>query len=447
MSRRPGLVATVVLVTAGATAIEAPPAEGARAADPPGTITVGTYKFGIALMPGAVFTADAYGPTSQQAKGLLVRNSLSGTATTVVAGPAQTIGRVTSNLVAASAYRVMSDQDIRYGTGAPKPARGWMEAFSGTRAVISPVGTYQLLYDVRAGALQGGWPPTAWYGGPSALFGNYLVYARPLSTGTQIRRRDLGTGKDMLVGTAGRDGVSDVAVNGNIVAWLNRCLTSPCTSTVAYRIVSGSGTLGPVKAFVTPGTRWLDLSATHLALDVNGQLRLVTLGSHVVRLIGTLTWRTGETGGSGTPDYPPQVPVPFDLDGDRIGWIDADQNAKVTPLGTPPARARYLGNGLIMPWFTPNGDGRYDHFGASLPFSKNLTRCAVTFRKGTTAVRTVPCLVRNGDVLIIWDGRNSAGRLVPKGRYQWTLTGSDAAGPALWYTGSGARIGATVEVR
>ncbi|WP_328989264.1 hypothetical protein OG394_23825 [Kribbella sp. NBC_01245] len=435
------------------TLLPAPATTTAAAVDPPGTVTVGTAKYGIALMPGAVFTTDAAHELEPPRPSQLIRQSLSGTGDTIVVGPPQLIGSTHTNLVVASAYRVMVSSELRYGTGAPKFAGGFPEALSGTRLVVhkfpSMIYPYNFRYDVRTSTQEPDvQPPPPWRFGAVDAFGNYLVYSRQLASTTQVRRRDQATGVDLLVATIGRSGVRSVAVNGNLVAWVTDCpdRDRPCSQTVGYRIVGGTGALGPVRTFATRGTKDLDLSATHLALDTitaKREIRLVTLGSNAIRVIGALPPNPSEGSTGGIPvEYPPQIPVHFDLDGDRIGWLGAVQNAHVTAVATPPIRARYLGNGIIPGSFNPN----VSRFGASLPFSKSLTQCAVVFRQGTRVFRTLACIVRNGDALISWDGRDSAGRIVPKGRYDWTLTGSDSAGSALWYTGTGARIGSSVTV-
>jgi hypothetical protein len=49
-----------------------------------------------------------------------------------------------------------------------------------------------------------------------------------------------------------------------------------------------------------------------------------------------------------------------------------------------------------------------------------------------------------GAARVTWNGRDSTGRLLSKGRYTWTLTGSDSDGSLLWWTGTATPIRGTV---
>ncbi|WP_328989195.1 hypothetical protein OG394_23480 [Kribbella sp. NBC_01245] len=340
---------------------------------------------------------------------------------------------------------------LRYAEGPGRYVEhGLVLRLSGTRAVLygtgTPLPTFNRLYDVRTGKIDALGPNSnPWSYGAVDAFGNYLAYSTDKSGRTEVRRRDQSTGKDVLVASAPK--IKKVAVYGNLVAWLTDCREGvwPCAQTVAYRTVGATGVLGPVKSFATRGTISIDLSATHLALDTllsRREVRIVTLGANAVRVVGTLPAKASSGWipplAIGDRDV---VPVHFDLDGNRIGWLDANQTARVAAVDGPATRARYLGNGVIPASFPSTGK-----FSASLPFSANPSKCTVTFKKGTTAVRIMPCVVRNGDVQLSWDARTGSGAKVAKGKYSWTLTASTPAGRVLWYSGTASPITAAVTV-
>jgi len=71
----------------------------------------------------------------------------------------------------------------------------------------------------------------------------------------------------------------------------------------------------------------------------------------------------------------------------------------------------------------------------------------VTIRNAAgSVVRQLACPTVTGSARVSWDGRDGAGRLVPKARYTWTLTGSDSDGALRWWSGVTRPITGTVTV-
>jgi hypothetical protein len=137
------------------------------------------------------------------------------------------------------------------------------------------------------------------------------------------------------------------------------------------------------------------------------------------------------------------VGVASSLDLPRPNRREPPASARTPHYVDPP---RYLGAALGSATITPNGDGSNDRWTPTFPFSKAVPTCAITIRSGTTVVRTLNCATSTGRAVLSWDARNSAGKLVAKGKYQWTMTGRDADGPLRWWTGSTAPITSTVTV-
>lgn len=133
--------------------------------------------------------------------------------------------------------------------------------------------------------------------------------------------------------------------------------------------------------------------------------------------------------------------VMFDAFDETVGWIGTDGVTRLTPLAAFTARPRYLGNATGAASFPLNSSWTLE-----LPISKALPTCTVTIKSGTTVKRTIPCTTSVGAARAIWNGRDTAGNLVAKGKYSWTLAGSDADGGLLWWNGSANPISGTVTV-
>lgn len=284
------------------------------------------------------------------------------------------------------------------------------------------------LYDVRTGAntLLG-----TTNGSDFALWGNYLVRALPNGS---ITRKDLSTGSVVTVKAPGGS-VRNVDVQGSWVAW-TLCTNTACTSTdVSYRNLNASA---PAFSLPTTGTTTVRLTNNFLyyTADETGVVRRLALGT--TSPVDTGTKVRGEDIFAPTGD--------IHVHDETLAWVGDDGRARVTSQPAFSARPRFLGGSLGAAGFTPNGDGKADTWPVEFPLSKPLPTCAITIRLGTTVVRTLNCANTNGAAAATWNGRNTAGSLVAKGRYTWTLTGSDADGALLLWNGSGTAYSGTVTV-
>jgi hypothetical protein len=265
---------------------------------------------------------------------------------------------------------------------------------------------------------------------PAALWGSYLAYA---DASNRIYRKDLSSGAVVQVKGAGTPRVVGLDVNGSIVGWATCAGTDNygncATSKIGYRIMTGSAVVerasqhtGSIR--LTSGYLFHDTQQT---LDNSLVLRAWRLGTSTVSAIGP-------------------TDTPYDAHDETVAWSGLDKIAKLTPVAAFTARPRYLGNALGSATLTPNGDGKNDQWTPEFAISKALPTCKITITSGTTVKRTLSCATTVGAARVAWNGRDSAGRLVPKGRYTWTLTGSDADGNLLWWTGSANPIRGTVTV-
>ncbi|TCO50233.1 hypothetical protein EV646_102307 [Kribbella antiqua] len=265
---------------------------------------------------------------------------------------------------------------------------------------------------------------------PAALWGSYLVYA---DSSNRIYRKDLSSGAVVQVKGVGTPRVVGLDVNGSIVGWAtctgNDNYGNCATSKIGYRIMTGSAVVerasqhtGSIR--LTSGYLFHDTQQT---LDDPRVLRAWRLGTSTVTAIGP-------------------TDTPYDAFDESVAWSGLDRIAKLTPVAAFTARPRYLGNALGSATLTPNGDGKSDQWTPEFAISKALPTCKITITSGATVKRTLSCATTVGAARVAWNGRDSAGRLVPKGRYTWTLTGSDADGSLLWWTGSATPIRGTVTV-
>jgi hypothetical protein len=124
----------------------------------------------------------------------------------------------------------------------------------------------------------------------------------------------------------------------------------------------------------------------------------------------------------------------FDVEGDTMAYGGVDGQPKIAPLPFETSAApRYLG-GIVPAHFVPSQGWRPE-----LTFSKDLSSCAVTIRRGATAIRSLPCATRYGVAKPVWDGRDHKGAVVPNGTYSFAVAGTaaDGDGPALPPSGAG----------
>lgn len=119
----------------------------------------------------------------------------------------------------------------------------------------------------------------------------------------------------------------------------------------------------------------------------------------------------------------------FDIDDGRIAWQDTQNGVHYGSLpygGT--SRPRFLGAMPTPSVFAPGAPGQPTAWTPQWDLTKDLASWTVTIKSGSTTVRTLTGTTVNASVRPSWNGRNTAGKLVPNGTYTWTLTGSAADG-------------------
>jgi hypothetical protein len=287
-----------------------------------------------------------------------------------------------------------------------------------------------MLYDLRTGTSTrlGDATNTKW-----AFWGSYVVWS---NRDGSIYQRDLSSNKTVTVKAAGY-GVAAIGVFGSYVGW-SECVIAGCTKgMVAFRNL-------------------VTMAAATRVATTNVAVQMKLTGGHAVfgipttyggppSLIRELRLGTTATGTIGSY-YGSIGPNAFDVHDELLAWIGPDGTARFAPNSPFVDRPRYLGNALGSSTITPNGDGSHDSWTPDFPFSKALPTCTVTVRSGTTVVRTLSCANTTGRALLTWDARNTAGALVPKGTYTWTITASTSDGSVLWWTGSATPLTSTLTV-
>ncbi|WP_112246801.1 hypothetical protein [Kribbella monticola] len=264
---------------------------------------------------------------------------------------------------------------------------------------------------------------------PAALWANYLAYA---DNGNAIWRRDLSSNALVQVKAAGGPPVTNVAVHDDYVSW-STCVAGSqvyCdASTVAFRNMA---TRTAAVRITTQSTRQLVMSGGHVVYDEyvgnfpsTGTLKVLRLGTTATGVVGPI-WGSAR----------------FAVHDETLGRVGPDGVAKITANSSFVAPPRYLGNRIATASFTPSAGAWRPEF----PISKALTTCLLTIRSGTTVRRVLTCPTTVGSARPGWNGLDSAGHLVAKGTYSWTLTGSDSDGTLRWWTNATHPIAGTVRV-
>jgi hypothetical protein len=287
-----------------------------------------------------------------------------------------------------------------------------------------------MLYNLRTGTSTrlGDATTTKW-----ALWGSYVVWS---NRDGSIYRRDLSSNKTVTVKAAGY-GVGAIGVFGSYVGW-SECVIAGCTKgMVAFRNMVTMA--APTRLSTTNVAVRMKLTGGHVVYGIPASyggppslLRELRLGTTATGTIGSYLGAAG--------------PNAFDVHDEMLVWIAPDGVARLAPNSTFADPPRYLGNALGSTTITPNGDGTNDRWTPDFPFSKALPTCTVTIRSGTTVVRALNCANTTGRALLSWDARNTAGTLVPKGTYTWTMTGSTPDGPLRWWTASTTPITSTLTI-
>ncbi len=286
-----------------------------------------------------------------------------------------------------------------------------------------------MLYDLRTGVSTQVKLPT---GSPFVeLWGNYLAYS---DLQHAIWRRDLHSGAVLQVKAPGTARVNSLAVHSDYVAW-STCVpgqSRPCDSSViSHRNMT---TRAAAIQLPSANTQQVLLSGGHVVYDTypdtnqpdSGVLRVWRLATKATGVVGPIR------------GYSPS----FDVHDETLAWTAPDHVARIGPNSPFVDYPKYLGNGSAPASFDPALRTWNPEFG----ISKALPTCTLTIKSGTTVRRVLGCATTTGSARALWNGRDSAGRLLPKGTYTWTLAGRDADGTLRWWTGATHPISGTVRI-
>jgi len=263
------------------------------------------------------------------------------------------------------------------------------------------------------------------------LWGNFLTWA---DAGNAIWRRDLSSGAVLQVKAAGAAAVRSLAVHDDWVAWATcqRSGADQCAQSVlGHRNMQ---TRAPAIQLTSAHTERVRLSGGHVVYETYpqpshvpsvGTIKVWRLGTSATGVVGAARWRTS-----------------FDVHDETLVWIAPDGIARIGPNSPFVAYPKYLGNGIAPASFSPAMRSWTPEFG----ISKALPTCSLTIKSGTAVRRVLSCATTTGSARATWDGRDSAGRLLPKGAYTWTLAGRDADGTLRWWTGATHPITGTVTI-
>lgn len=111
--------------------------------------------------------------------------------------------------------------------------------------------------------------------------------------------------------------------------------------------------------------------------------------------------------------------------GSRSGSIRVDSSAPSLGITTPAAEA--------VTWFSPNGDGVRETAALTASTSEGGSVLVYVRNEAGVGVRSFSVPASTAAVAVTWDGKDSAGQIVPDGLYDVRLTPRDVAGN----TGSG----------
>ncbi|MEV6286020.1 hypothetical protein [Kribbella sp. NPDC051770] len=285
-----------------------------------------------------------------------------------------------------------------------------------------------MLYDLRTG-VSTQQPIAASWTQAVDLWGNYLSWAEDNNS---IWRRDLASGALLQVKAAGTATVQALAVHDDWVAWATCAANTQddcAQSVVAHRNLQ---TKAAAIQLTSGHTRHVALSGGHVVYDTYasdhpapGTLKVNRLGTSATGVVGPVSWN-----GS------------FDVHDETLAWVAPDEIARIGPNSAFVAYPKYLGNGSAPPSFNP----ALRLWNAEFGISKALPTCSLTIKSGPTVRRTLNCATTNGSARADWDGRDSAGRLLPAGAYTWTLAGRDGDGTLRWWTGATHAITGTVRI-
>ncbi len=399
-------VAVVGLLTVGLVA--GPPAAQpvARAAEPPGTVTVATGATTtrqLLLAPGRVVWVDdrAAGTPTWQRLG----------ATTTTLGPEQRVAVPGgAPVTAVSGARLFAPghyfDGLDWATlnlpGSPTLASGQLVS-NGSQTL-----------DLATGRSLSGAATSLWGGAAYGWSAAGITATRPDGTATLVLAR-------AGAGLAADETFTTVQAQGDVLAW------GASSGTVRWR-----GRDGVVRGPVTGTLR--QVSAGRLLVtgaDGSAQVLLAATGAVLLDLV------PGPT--------PAEQPVSVGLGPHGLSWVARSGEPRISPLPDPGLPPRHVG--------APAAPATWDRLDGSWlgqwTFTEPLTTCRAQLSAPTgQVVQDVPCepsFMALGAALVLFDPRDLGGRLLPAGRYTWRLVGGGRHG-SLVDTDGAAPLTGTIDV-
>jgi hypothetical protein len=226
-------------------------------------------------------------------------------------------------------------------------------------------------------------------------------------------------------------GVTDgtVQLAGDIVAWeITSAGTSSPTTEVMTRNLATKAPAAPV-----PGLTQLGGLSTGYAVGsacpADGSCRTAAVSL--------------ADGSATTFDAPPSgTGHSAAVDGNILAFVPASGIASVFALPVYADQPRLLGS----PAATPTVSGTQP-WTARVVASRVLTTCQIEIRDAAhTLVRALSCLDPHAATTVTWDGKNTAGALVPDGAYTWRIVGAADGIPLADYDGSTAALSGPLTV-
>jgi hypothetical protein len=256
-----------------------------------------------------------------------------------------------------------------------------------------------------------------------------------------IHALDLGTGEDsLLAGTASCAGNPQWVV---LEAEGNWVLCDPASGgpSTAYDVATGDIVTVPTTARVY-GEEESD-SARDVLL-ANGVVTWIDRTDRSVHVFNLATHADAAIGVAHTAVHNHQY---LALNSEFVAWVAGDDTTRVVPFGSTSAAAPRFLSGIDADAFSPAAHGPAGKFRPEFNTDRPLRGWTFTVRdRHGHVLRVVKGTARNGDVRPVWNGRTTAGRREPDGRYKWSLTGRGAAGSLHRTNGSGKPITGAFEI-
>jgi hypothetical protein len=257
------------------------------------------------------------------------------------------------------------------------------------------------------------------------IFGSQVIYSNYAAGVTQLQDLALpwsATNPLMLDDAAAE---RQVAIWGRTVAWVR------WTGAIAVRTLPGTAT----REIPDPGN--------------NGPSGPVRISA------GTLSWQDG-AGHIWLVDLlsPNSLPVdsglkgPGEVDDHLVAGVDDQGHIQVhtLPFGQATANQPRLIGTIAATTYSP----QFDTWKPQFDTSKPLRQVQLKIHHGTAIVRTLTGSAATGSIRdLSWNGRTGSGKIVPPGKYTWTLTATadDGDGPLTNRDGKSAITGSLTLTR